>query len=116
MPHYLNNCANRDHKAIYGPDVFYDLNTWGSQAENQFLFRPGEFCVVASQPAPDMIRFAWYKFTDSRLMSDEKQQQVRVLCGSFVKEESMAKADAVIAKYYFPFFDKNGNFKRQSVI
>ena len=116
MPHYLNNCVNRDHKAIYGSDAFYDLNTWGPQAANQFLFRPGDFCVVASQPTPDVIRFTWYKFTDSRIMPDENQQLVRVLCGSFEKEVSMPKADAAIDKYYFPFFDKNGNFKRQSVI
>lgn len=116
MPHYLNNCANRDHTKIYGPDVFYDLDTSGRQAEKQFIFRPGEWCVVASAPAPGVIRFAWYKFTSSRLATDENQQQVRVLCGTFEKDESMSKTEAASHKYYRPFFNKNGDFKQQSVI
>lgn len=116
MPHYLNNCANRDHRSLFGPDAFYDLDTSGSQAKKQFGFRPGEYCVVASQPKPDLVRFAWYKFIESQLALDDKQVSVRVLRGTFEKEESMSKAEAAIHKYYRPFFDKNGNFKRQSVL
>jgi hypothetical protein len=116
MPHYLNNCVNRDHRALFGPDAFYDLDTSGSQAEKQFIFRPGEFCVVADQSIVDQVHFSWYKFTGSRLATDDLRQSVRVLLGTFEKEESMSKSEAAKHKYYRPFFDKNGNFKRQSVL
>jgi len=116
MPHYLNNCKNRDHARIYGADAFYDLDTSGRQAEKQFSFRPGDWCVVASEPIPGHIRFAWYKFTSSRLAADETQQQVRVLCGTFEKEETVPRGEAPSHKYYRPFFNKNGDFKQQSVI
>jgi hypothetical protein len=116
MPHYLNNCKNRDHAKIYGPDAFYDLDTSGRQAEKQFIFRAGDWCVVANEPTSGIIRFAWYKFTESRLAADEKQYQVRVLYGKLEKEESIPKDEAVSHKYYRPFFNKNGHFKQQSVI
>jgi hypothetical protein len=116
MPHYLNNCVNRDHRHLFGPDAFYDLDTSGSQATKQAGFRPGDYCVVASQPQPDLVRFAWYKFTGFLLAVDDKQVSVRVLQGTFEKETSMSKAEAAADKYYRPFFDKNGNFKRQSVL
>lgn len=116
MPHYLNNCKNRDHRTRYGPDAFYDLDTSGRQAEKQFIFRLGDWCVVASEPTPGVIKFTWYKFTNSRLETDETQAQVRVLCGTLEKEESMSKTEAASHKYYLPFFNKNGAFKQQSVI
>ena len=116
MPHYLNNCKNRDHRHHYGPDAFYDLDTSGVQAKKQFIFRPGDWCVVASEPKPGEIKFSWYKFTGSRLAKDKTEWEARVLCGTFEKEESMSKPEAALHKYYRPFFDKNGNFKQQSVI
>lgn len=116
MPHYLNNCKNRDHQKLFGPDAFYDLDTFGLQAQKQFGIRPDEFCVVASQPVSGQIRFVWYKFSGYRLAIDDIQNNVRVLLGKFEKEETMTKAEAASHKYYRPFFDKNGNFKRQSVL
>ncbi len=116
MPRYLNNCKNRNHSKIYGPDAFYDLDTSGPQAQKQFIFRPGDWCIVASEPTPGVIRFAWYKFTSSRLAADEKQQQVRVLCGAFEKEELVPRAEAPSNKYYAAFFNKKGDFKQVSVI
>ena len=98
MPYYLNNCVNRDHKTLYGPDAFYDLDTSATQAQKQFLFRPGDYCVVATQPMPNVVRFSWYRFTGSRLAPDENQWPVRVLCGTFEKEESMPKSDAATHK------------------
>ena len=47
---------------------------------------------------------------------DDRQMQVRVLLGTFEKDETMPKAEAAKHKYYYPFFDKNGGFKRQSVL
>lgn len=116
MAHYLNNCVNRDHRTLFGPDAFFDLDTSGQQAMKQFGFKPGEFCVVASQPEPDLVKFTWFKFTGTRLAVDDRKMNVRVLLGTFEKEEAMSKAEAVVHKYYRPFFDKNGNFKRQSVL
>lgn len=116
MPHYLNNCANRDHKKLYGDDAFYDLDTSGSQATKHYDFRRGDLCVVASQPTAETITFAWYKFIEFRFFVDDKGMNCRVLFGTFEKDESMPKTDAAEHKYYLPFFDKNGNFKRQSVL
>ncbi|WP_146204539.1 hypothetical protein [Massilia glaciei] len=101
---------------MFGPDAFYELDTSGSQAEKQFGFRPGEFCVVASQPSPGQVRFDWYKFTSFRLDVDDERKSVRVLLGKFEKEETIPKVEAASHKYYYPFFDKNGNFKQQSVL
>jgi hypothetical protein len=114
---YLNNCANRDHVALFGQDAFYDLDTSGRQASKQALFKPDDYCVVASEPNAGVIRFAWYRFTGSRLAADEaRKTQVRVLLGKFVKEESMTKEEAVSHKQYHPFFDKNGKFRRDAVL
>lgn len=115
MPHYLNNCRNRNHAAIFGAGAFYDLGTSGRQAANQFAFHPGHWCVVATEPTPGIIRFTWYRFTESRLAMDG-QQQVRVLCGVYMREESVQRADAPAMEQYKPFFNKDGHFKRQSVI
>ena len=116
MTHYLNNCANRDHKALFGADAFYDLNTDGYQAEMHVQLRLGESCVVASQPQSGVVLFSWYTFFGYRLTKDEKGIPVRVLDGTFVKEESMAKDRAGRHDSYRIFFDKNGNFKRRSVL
>ncbi|MDY0746674.1 hypothetical protein SNE35_19330 [Paucibacter sp. R3-3] len=116
MPHYLNNCKNRDHRSLFGPDAFYDLDTSGHQAAKQFIFSAGDWCVVATEPTLGWIRFAWHKFSSSRLATDEREMQVRVLCGTFVKEESMPKGEAASNKYYRPFFNKNGAFKQQAII
>jgi hypothetical protein len=118
MPHYLNNCKNRDHAKLYGPGAFYDLDTTGTQVQAwaNARMRPGDWCVVANEPQTGLIRFAWYKYTESKLDEDENQWRVRVLCGVFEKEESMSKAAAFANKYYRPFFNKNGHFLQRSII
>ena len=116
MAHYFNNCQNRDHVALFGADAFYDLNTSGAQAAAVFDIRPQDHCVVASQEDGENITFSWYKFTGSRTALDSEGINCRVLCGIFQRKESLPKAEASVNKYYSPFFDKNGNFKRQSVL
>jgi hypothetical protein len=78
--------------------------------------RAGESCVVATQPRRGEVTFGWFTFRSFRLTNDEKGTPVRVLDGSFVREESMTKDRAAIHSIYRTFFDKNGNFKRRSVL
>ena len=117
MPYYLNNCNNRDHVKLFGPDAFYDLYTDGTQQQDwaRAKMRSGDWCVVANEAKPGLIRFAWYKFKESRFENDG-QCPVRVLYGVFEKEESMSKAEAFANSYYKPFFNKNGHFLQRSII
>ena len=116
MAHYLNNSQNRDHVALFGADAFFDLSTDGAQAAVAYDIRPQDFCVVASQSAEGVITLCWYKFAGFRIARDNLGANCRVFCGTFVKSESMSKSEASTSSRYSRFFDKNGNFKRQSVL
>ncbi len=116
MAHHFNNCQNRDHAKLFGADAFYDLSTSGVQASAIHDIQPQDYCWVASQEDGENITFSLYKFTGSRFALDSEGNSCRVLCGAFQRKESMPKTEASGNKYYSPFFDKNGNFKRQSVL
>ena len=116
MPHYLNNCQNRDHVDLFGEDAFYDLDTTGPQASLKPDIRAGDYCVVVSQPDSENLRFSWFKFTSFRYATDKSGKNCQVFSGTFEKSEQVPRAGAPQHKYYRPFFDKNGHFKRQSVL
>lgn len=113
---YLNNCKNRDHKLLFGSDAFYDLGVDGVQATKAMNLKAGQQCIVAQILVDGKIVFSWFSFSHETVMLDNTNTRQRAFFGSFIKSDTLFKKDAAQNKIYSPFFDKKGNFKRQSVI
>lgn len=114
---YLNNCRGRDHTEKYGSAAFYDLNTVGRQATKANNLSVGQQCIVATRANDGQIVFSWYSFLRETDMIDEEDKiQYRVFFGKFIKSETLSQGEAAREGLYSTFFDKNGNFKRHSVI
>lgn len=113
---YMNNCLNRDHVKWYGNGAFYDLYTTGVQAEKANNLSVGQECIVATKTSDKDILFSWFKFLSEEIKIDENNDRVRVFYGEYIKSDRYSKKDAANTALYAPFFDKNCNFKRQSVI
>ncbi len=111
---FFNNCAERDHGAIYGKGAFFDLGTDGIQAGQATNLRPGQVCVVAAPTGDGKVTFDWYSLQRVQLCPDETGTKQRVFFGRLVKSESMSKAKAAGHRTYSVFFNINGHFKRQS--
>lgn len=113
---YFNNCHGRDHVRIYGIGAFYDLDTVGLQATKAKNLRVGQKCIVVSPSIDGQIVFNWFSFLRETLMPDDTGTFCRVFFGTPIKSEILLKVDAAREQFYSMFFDKNGNFKRQSII
>lgn len=117
-PMFFNNCANRKHTHIYGPDAFYDLGTSGHQGGQAKNLRPGDLCIVASyqDKAKTSVKFSWFAFEKETLNVDENGEVQRVLRGPLKKTETMSKSQAAANPAYANMFNILGHFKRPSVI
>ncbi len=115
---YLNNCRRRDHAGLFGKTAFYDLNTFGLQASMARHIIAGEKCIVASYDDNGDVVFDWYSFKKETLETDpdDSRLKVRVFRGDKLRSETMTKRKAARTKPYRDFFNKNGDFKRPSVI
>ena len=113
---YFNNCHGYDHASAYGNGAFYDLNIVGLQATKANNLRIGQQCIVATPTKDDQIVFNRFSFLLESVMPDETGTPWRVFFGEFVKSDILSKRDAARDALYSAFFDKNGHFKRQSVI
>ncbi len=113
---YFNNCHGRNHKLIYGSGAFYDLNTDGRQANQAKNLSVGQQCIVATPGTDSQIVFIWFSFFHEVIKPDEFGKPCRVMYGDLIKSNSLLKKDAARDALYSAFFDKNGHFKRQSVI
>jgi hypothetical protein len=117
VPLLLNNCRGRPHSKIYGPDAFYDVDAAADdQVASVRALAPGDACVVASKSAGSDVVLVRYKFAKSATERDDQGDPCVVLYGSFVATETMTKSAAAASAAYQGFFDKNGNFKRRSVL
>jgi hypothetical protein len=123
--YHFNNCRGREHSRMYGVGAFYDLGMTGFQAKKAADFGIGDKCVVAtrSQANDGEIEFTWFKCTrvetiKQTMLPEEADYGTvnRVFFGKALKTETLSKAAAACHKDYAPFFDRNGNFKRQSAI
>jgi hypothetical protein len=101
---------------MYGSGAFYDLNTTGYQATVANNLPVGETCIVASLANDARINFDWYKFSRETVKPDDTRTPCRAFFGEHVKSETLSRGNAIRDGVYSKFFDKNGNFKRQSVI
>lgn len=116
MTVFLLNNHNRDHKKLFGPDAFYDLDTDKSQANKVHMFHKDDYCVVLDEPRKGCVVLKWYRFKGFRPAIDEaNRKQVRVLFGPFIKQESMTKEQAFQHSTYNKFFKATGDFKQGSV-
>ena len=113
---YFNNCQGREHAMMYGSGAFYDLGTVGFQANKANNLKVGQECIVAEPTRDNQIAFRWFSFSHETVMLDNADNPCRVFFGKFIKLDTRPKLDAARDGIYSPFFDKNGNFKRQSVI
>ena len=113
---YFNNCQRREHERIYGSGAFYDLNTVGYQATKANNLSVGQQCIVATPQKDGKIVFSWYEFLRELVKPDNKGHRYRVFFGKHIKSETLSKGDAARDGLYSTFFNKNGNFKRPSVI
>ena len=115
--YFFNNCIGRRHASIYEEDdAFYDLDTKGFQSTKARHLSEGEQCVVVS-PGPDgRWSFTRFSFMRESIKPDERGELQRVLIGKRINVETLSKVDAAKNPLYSVFFDKNGNFKRQSVL
>jgi hypothetical protein len=101
---------------MYGSGAFYDLDTTGYQATLANNLTKGESCVVASLAAVGRIDFDWYKFRREIVKPDNKGVHCRALFGNHFKSATLSRDKAREDGIYSRFFDKNGNFKRHSVL
>ena len=115
--YFFNNCVGRNYVSVYGiPDAFYDLYSTGFQGSKARHIHPGDTCVVATAVNTHQIRFTHFRLARVEVRPCEDGTPARVFCGSVVKSETVSKGDAARDGLYSVFFDKNGNFKRQSVL
>jgi hypothetical protein len=114
---YFNNCRGRDYTRIYKKNgIFYDLKTVGIQANQVPGLRVGQECIVAAPATNGQVNFSWFSFLYEDPLTDETGARNRVLFGDLIKSESLSKEKAARHSVYSAFFDKNGHFKRRSVI
>lgn len=113
---YFNNCNRREHERIFGSGAFYDLDTVGYQATKANNLSVGQQCIVATPESDGQIAFRWYKFWREAVKPDDEGHPCRVFFGKPIKSDKLSKGDAARDGIYSTFFDKNGNFKRHSVI
>ena len=119
MPVFLNNCKAREHFPLYGDiAAFFDFNLTGPQETMATDIEPGDECIVATPEAGgDQVQFCWWTFSHESIMPAKNDGiMYRVLLGRYLRKEVLPKAVAVVTEPYARFFNKDGNFKRQSVI
>ncbi len=118
-PVLFNNCNGRSHAELFDQsNAFFDLNTFGVQANKAINLRVGTVCIVAQRPTSvGDVRFDRYSFESERLMTDpESGEDVRVLFGVHLDSETLPKPDAAKHSLYSDLFTVNGDFKQVSVV
>lgn len=114
--HLFNNCRNRSHAVMYGPEAFYDLDTTGHQATLANNLAADEQCIVASVADDGRIDFDWYRFTRERIRPDNTGKRCRVFFGDRIRSETRSRHAAMRDGLYSRFFDRLGRFKQRSVL
>ena len=112
---FLNNCHGNDY-THYGNGAFYDLKITGPQENQAKKLSVGQQCIVAEPASSGQIVFSRFSFLNETQETDKSGKTLRVLFGKFIKSDTLQKTDAARDERYSMFFDKNGHFKRQSVI
>jgi hypothetical protein len=92
------------------------LNTTGPQLTQVPILSVGQQCIVAEPASGGQIVFSLFSFLSEKQETDKSGKTFRVLFGKFIKSDTLLKNDAARDALYSAFFDKNGHFKRQSVI
>jgi len=113
---FFNNCSGRDHVKLYGQGAFYDLDTTGRQSTQAKNLDVGQECVVATPATDGQITFSRFSFLHEEIKPDDIGSPCRVFFGPLLGSETLLKAEAAGNSPYSAFFNKNGHFKRHSVI
>jgi hypothetical protein len=115
---YFINCGSRDHALLFGPSAFFDLGINGKQSTMAKNLLPGDTCIVARYADNNrtMVNLRWYSYARDTEQMDDKGTPQRVLHGILKKVELLTKFDAAADARYQHMFNKNGAFKRLSVL
>ncbi|MGB7328157.1 MAG: hypothetical protein WBD31_24995 [Rubripirellula sp.] len=113
---YFNNCKQRPHEIIFGPQAFFDLGLSGHQSKLATDLTIGQRCVVASYDEDRNTVFNWHTLSSEIVLTDKEGEQCRVFFGPLVATETLTKSTAAKKPQYSPFFNVNGDFKRPSVL
>lgn len=104
----FNNCRDRKHPALYGPNAFFDLETTGYQAKvanrlaNDLV--PGEDCVVATLDITGDVTFDWYRFSRALVRPDpERNVDCHAYYGEHVDAETLSRTEAIRHRVYGQF-------------
>jgi len=121
MPRFFNNCRRFPHKERYpvkrGTEgtAFYDLYRTGKQASMATDLKRGEECLVATPNEDGDVEFVRFSFSHEE-RGHQDGESMRVFFGKRLSSKTLPKTKAAKTEPYSVFFDKNGNFKRLSVI
>ncbi|HQZ68445.1 MAG TPA: hypothetical protein PLY87_25325 [Planctomycetaceae bacterium] len=115
----FNNCKGRDHADAFNrADAFYDLNTFGRQANQATDLKVGQICVVAqSASVDDQIAFETFTVKSIKFLRDKYTgDKCRVFCGTKKKSEVLLRLEACEHALYGAVFDCRTHFKQTSVV
>ena len=111
----LNNCHGRDHRKLFGPQAFYDLDIKAAHRRQLPGVVRGTECIVAGPEKDGAIEFGFYTFSCEALMPD-KRRYVRVLFGDFVRTETLTREEARKKRPFSLLFTSKGHFKQLSAL
>jgi hypothetical protein len=111
----LNNCHRRNHKALFGPQAFFDLDTKEAHRRQLPGVVRGTECIVATPDTDGRIDFSFYSFSCEALMPDG-HSNVRVLFGDFVRTETLTREQARNTPPFSHLFASDGAFKQLSAL
>ena len=134
MTIFFNNCWNKDHIDIYNSgnstvgevpfyDFYLDEKFYGYKYMSQL--QPGDECIVACYDNDEdeleaHVLFEHYEFVRREIQKpydDDNEKDSVVFFGCLKRTEPhIRKPDAAKHPLYAKFFDRNGNFKRLSVM
>lgn len=115
----FNNCAGRNHVYEFNrPDAFFDLETYGRQANQATELAVGDRCIVAQKASKsDEIQFDTFLLEAIEFLPDKSRGETcRVFCGTRQRPKTLTRIDACHHPLYGRIFDRNTHFKRTSVV
>jgi hypothetical protein len=113
MTVFLLNNRIRDHKSLFGPNAFCDLDTDKPRANKAHMFHKDDYCVVLREHQKGHVVLKWYRFKGLRPAIDKVDRKpVGALFGPFIKQELMAKERAFQHPTYNNFFKVTEYFEQ----
>jgi len=111
-----NNCNTVAHFNEYKvEDAAYDLTAYGREAHTANLFNSGDTLYVLSQDRRKRIVVEEYIYTH-KVESGERGFDAFVMCGTFIRAETLPRHSAQDHPVYRYFFNTNGHLCQWSAV